>query len=115
MTGFFRRPLHPHGPRFLCLFALLTMLGGCTVGAALPVAEVITVTGDITVRGNEPFTEVVLITQENNWYVLDLTRDQRAALMTPARARVTGILRLGEWSGRPFTRLKVDELVLILE
>jgi len=35
--------------------------------------------------------------------------------MTPARARVTGILRLGEWNGRPFTRLKVDELVPILE
>jgi hypothetical protein len=91
------------------------MLAGCSVGAVLPASDVITVTGDITVRGNEPFTEVVLITQENNWYVLDLTRDQRAALMTPARARVTGILRLGEWNGRPFTRLKVDELVPILE
>jgi len=115
MTGFFRRPLHPHGPRFLCLVVLVMMLAGCSVGAVLPASDVITVTGDITVRGNEPFTEVVLITQENNWYVLDLTRDQRAALMTPARARVTGILRLGEWSGRPFTRLKVDELVPILE
>jgi len=115
MTGFFRRPLHPHGPRFLCLVVLVMMLAGCSVGAVLPASDVITVTGDITVRGNEPFTEVVLITQENNWYVLDLTRDQRAALMTPARARVTGILRLGEWNGRPFTRLKVDELVLILE
>jgi len=115
MTGFFRRPPHPHGPRFLCLVVLIMMLAGCSVGAVLPASDVITVTGDITVRGNEPFTEVVLITQENNWYVLDLTRDQRAALMTPARARVTGILRLGEWSGRPFTRLKVDELVPILE
>lgn len=95
------------------LLLLATMLGGCATGLSVPAAERVTVTGDITVRGNEPFTEVVLITDDNNWYLLDMTSEQRDALMTPARATITGPVRLGEWNGRPFARLRVDEIVLI--
>jgi hypothetical protein len=74
-------------------------------------SDVITVTGDITVRGNVPFHEVVLITDDNNWYILELTEQDRQALVTPARAEVTGVIRLGEWNGRPFTRMVVRELI----
>lgn len=89
------------------------MLGGCATGLSVPAAERVTVTGDITVRGNEPFAQVVLITDDNHWYLLDMTSEQRDALMTPARATITGPVRLGEWNGRPFARLRVDEIVLI--
>ncbi|MGB1049615.1 MAG: hypothetical protein ACPG3U_08020 [Rhodothermales bacterium] len=87
-----------------------------TAGCSAPVntfqTEPISVFGDITVRGNVPFQEVVLITDDNNWYLLDLSEQDQATLMTPARARVTGVVRLGEWNGRPFTRLTVQDLVL---
>lgn len=98
------------GTRTLLVVAFLMLLvGACATTPKTP-ADVITVTGDITVRGNVPFTEVVLITDDNNWYLLELTAEQRDGLMTPARAQVTGPIHLGEWNGRPFTRLRVIEL-----
>ena len=97
------------------LLLLATMLGACATGSSVPAVERISVTGDITVRGNEPFTEVVLITDDNHWYLLDLTQEQRRMLLTPARARITGPVSLGEWNGRPFARLRVDALVPVLE
>lgn len=95
--------------------AVMLVLGiilgtGCATTSSVD-ADIITVTGDITVRGNVPFHEVVLITDDNNWYILEMSDQEREALMTPARARVTGAIRLGEWNGRPFTRMTVHELV----
>lgn len=84
---------------------------GCASSSQME-GDVITVTGDITVRGNVPFNEVILITDDNNWYILDLTDDQRDTLLTPARAEVTGAIRLGEWNGRAFTRMTVREIIL---
>lgn len=95
----------------LVVSAMLFILGACASTPKAPAQDVITVTGDITVRGNVPFTEVVLISDDNNWYLLELTNEQRDELMTPARATVTGPISLGEWNGRPFTRLRVDELI----
>jgi len=97
------------------LLLLATMLGACATSFSVPAAERVTVTGDITVRGNEPFAKVVLITDDNHWYMLDLTQEQQRTLMTPARARITGPVSLGQWNSRPFARLKVDELVLLSE
>ena len=94
----------------VALMILLTGLSGCASTATME-SDVITVTGDITVRGNVPFHEVVLITDDNNWYILELTEQDRQALVTPARAEVTGVIRLGEWNGRPFTRMVVRELI----
>lgn len=94
------------------LLILLVGLSGCVTHEGTLHSEPITVLGEITVRGNVPFHEVVLITDDNNWYILDLSEEQRSDLMTPARARVTGPIRLGEWNGRPFTRMTVHELVL---
>ena len=99
-----------------CLLAFLVLAaGGCAESATLVTHDVITVTGDITVRGNVPFTEVVLITDDSNWYLLSLSSEQREALMTPARATVTGSIRLGEWNGQPYTRMTVTKLTPVRE
>lgn len=102
--------------RYGVLAAACVLLLMSTAGCSAPVntfqTEPISVFGDITVRGNVPFQEVVLITDDNNWYLLDLSEQDQVTLMTPARARVTGVVRLGEWNGRPFTRLTVQDLVL---
>ena len=99
---------------YLLAFLVLAA-GGCAESATLVTHDVITVTGDITVRGNVPFTEVVLITDDNNWYLLSLSSEQREALMTPARATVTGSIRLGEWNGQPYTRMTVTKLTPVRE
>lgn len=70
-------------------------------------SERITVEGMITVRGNVPFAEVVLETDNHNVYVLEMSDEQRTALMTPAKAVVNGRVFLGEWNGRPFAHLEV--------
>jgi len=67
------------------------------------------------VRGAEPFTGVVLTTADRNSYVLTLTPDQRASLVTPARLRVTGRLYAGEWRGMSFAHLEVSTLRLLDE
>lgn len=113
--GFSVRRPNQAGRHLVLLFVLAMVAGACATGSSIPAVDVITVTGDITVRGNEPFTEVVLITDDSNWYLLDLTREQRDDLLTPARATITGPISLGEWNGRPFTRLRVDEIVPVLE
>lgn len=93
----------------------LLAVGGCAETSSITTHDVITVTGNITVRGNVPFTEVVLITDDNNWYLLELSPEQRQALLTPARATVMGRIRLGEWNGRPYTRMAVSELIPVRE
>lgn len=76
-------------------------------------AEDITVEGQVTVRGNVPFHETVLVTDQRTWYLLDMDPALREGFMTPARVRVTGPVRLGEWNGQPFTRLTVRTLEIL--
>lgn len=78
-------------------------------------AEDITVVGEVTVRGNVPFHESVLVTDQDTWYLLDLDPVMREGFTTPARVRVTGPVRLGDWNGRPFTRLTVRTLEVLNE
>jgi len=91
-----------------CLLGALLILGGCAHSQSIS-ANAIQVEGVITVRGNVPFNEAVLITDDNNWYVLDLTENQEAELQTPAQARITGTVRLDFWDGRPMAFLAVQE------
>lgn len=93
---------------------LMVIFGGCT--ASHPTgSQDVTVTGMVTVRGNVPFHETVLITEDNNWYLLDMESAMRDSLMTPARIRATGPVRLGEWNGRPFTRMAVRKMDILGE
>ena len=96
---------------FLCL-----MLGLCGLGCAgapsgttpLTSQEVITVEGQITVRGNTPFTALVLETDQRNLYVLVMGEAQRQALQPtlPAHFRITGAVYADHWNGKTYTHLR---------
>ena len=63
--------------------------------------------GTITVRGNVPFTAVILQTTSRNHYILTLSPEMRARLITPIIRKVTGYLYLDQWNGRDFAHLDV--------
>ena len=96
------------------LFCL--MLGLCWLGCAgatsgtnqLTSEEVITVEGQITVRGNTPFTALLLETDHRNLYVLVMGEAERQALQPtlPARFRITGAVYADHWNGKTYTHLR---------
>jgi len=69
--------------------------------------DLLTVEGVITVRGNEPFTAVILQTENRNSYILKMSPEMRLRLITPAYRRVTGRMYLDKWNGRDFVHLEV--------
>ncbi|NNE70679.1 MAG: hypothetical protein HKN29_10005 [Rhodothermales bacterium] len=73
------------------------------------------VEGMVTVRGNEPFTVVMLQTKEDNWYILDLTPEQRTGLVNPSVQRARGTVYLGDWNGNPFAHFRVAEIERVIE
>ncbi len=95
------------------LGAASVLAGGC----AAPVAQVrspdmITVEGMINIWGAEPFTGIVLHTDERNTYVLVLDDAEREGLLTPVTARVTGRVYVDTWRGQPFAHLDVTSMEL---
>ena len=93
----------------LILLASLQLITGCA--GSNPYSEFISVEGQISVRGNEPFTAVILYTAARNYYVLNQRDEDRGDLLTPATYRVTGQLYLDQWNGRNFAHLAVSDLV----
>ena len=95
---------------------LLVFLGVCWLGCAgtapssdqARALDVITVEGQASVRGNTPFTAVMLETNQRNLYVLALNDADRQALERdlPARLRITGILYVDDWNGVPYAHLR---------
>ena len=107
----------PQTRRVLTIIALAlttTLVAGCA--ATNPAAsDRIIVEGHVSVRGNEPFTAVVLETDQRTRYLLVLTPEMRSALSAPARIRVTGRLFLGEWNGRPYAHIEVERYAFLEE
>lgn len=93
--------------KLLPLLALL-LAAGCAGTAA--VEPPVSVEGEVTVRGAEPFTGVWLETEMATYYVLVLDADDRAALVTPATYRVTGRVYRADWNGRPMAHLAVSSI-----
>lgn len=96
-------------PSALTIFGLLLLLvGGC---ASVPQIEEerISVIGEVTVRGQQPFSEYVLVTEEGNFYVLDFPDESAESVSTPARLEVTGRLHRDVWEGRPYAHIEVAE------
>jgi hypothetical protein len=88
---------------FACAACVLSV---CLVSCGtdrVPDADIITVEGMVTVRGNEPFAAYVLETSDRNTYVLVFPE----AVENPARLRVTGRLYLGEWDGQSYAHIEV--------
>ncbi len=92
--------------------ALASVLMGVPSGCAAsrPAENEITVMGDVTARGQVPFVVQVLETDDRNAYVLVMDEAQRARYVNPARLRVTGVVYVAAWNGRPFTHLRVTRL-----
>lgn len=94
-----------------CLFLGLCWLG-CGGGASganqLTSEDVITIEGQITVRGNTPFTALMLETDQRNFYVVVLNEAQRQTLQPtlPARFRITGAVYADDWNGQRFAHLR---------
>ena len=86
--------------------ALTIAVSGCRPVVRSPI-EKITVSGIVTVRGNVPFTEYVLETDENTLYVLKFAPDEVEGFSTPTGLRVSGRLYRESWGGRPFAHIEV--------
>ncbi len=92
------------------------LLGLCWLGCAgatsgtnqLTSEDVVTVEGQVTVRGNTPFTAIMLETDQRNLYVLVLGEAERRALQhtLPARFRITGAVYADDWNGRTYAHLR---------
>jgi hypothetical protein len=106
------RPKQIVGRRLLPgVFGVLVMLSidGCaSSGAAWE--DTVEVEGVVSVRGNEPFTELVLQTSDRNYYVLEFDNpDERSRMQqaTPATFSVRGPVYRGVWGSRAFAHLRV--------
>ena len=75
-------------------------------------SEAITVEGRVSVRGNTPFTVLLLETDEGLQYILALDDAARADLQPrlPARYRATGTLYEARWGGQPYAHLRPTTL-----
>ena len=107
-----RDRLQPIGALNACL--IMVVLSMTTVGCVsqhLEDSAIITVEGIVTVRGNVPFSAVILETDGHNLYILKMDTAIRDALTTPAMIRVRGRLYLDTWNALPFAHLEVKELV----
>lgn len=93
----------------LSIVLLMVLASSCSAPRAAFVDR-ITVEGMVSVRGNEPFTAVMLESDGRNLYVLRLEPADRAALLTPQRYRVTGVLSVDDWNGVRLTFLDVEEM-----
>lgn len=93
----------------LSIALLMVLVSSCSAPRAAFVDR-ITIEGMVSVRGNEPFTAVMLESEGHNLYVLRLEPADRAALLTPQRYRVTGILSVDEWNGVRLAFLDVERL-----
>lgn len=91
----------------LAVVALLTLTMCASPSIIDP--SVVTIEGAVSVRGNEPFTALMLETDQQNVYVLSFEGDLRAELQreAPGLFRVTGTLYQDDWNGKPYAFIRV--------
>ena len=104
-------PLHPVDRVYLrpAVALLLLLLAGCTASRPATM-DTIEVAGMVTVRGNEPFTELVLQTSERNHYVLKFESPEERTRMqnlAPATFTVAGEVYRDVWGSQAFAHLRV--------
>ncbi|MDA1027619.1 MAG: hypothetical protein O3B41_01015 [Bacteroidetes bacterium] len=104
-------PFHANKWRYGSFLTVLLIgaMVGC-VSVAPTAQNQITVEGRAVVMGNVPFAKLILETSDRNSYILEMSREMRDSLMTPAQIRVTGSLSVGAWNGRPFAQIQVSDL-----
>ena len=92
--------------------SLLILAASCAASKSGKPDDLLTVEGWVSVRGHEPFTKLVLRTDQRNEYVLNeeaLAAEEQIELPSdePAHLRVTGELYKDYWNGRPYAHLRV--------
>ena len=99
-------------PRYSVLATLALLMSACApTGSLNSTEQTITVEGGVTVRGNEPFTDLFLVNDQRNSYVLRLADDESSKMQSaaPGRFRVTGRLYKGDWNGLPYAFIEVTD------
>ncbi len=100
-------------PVHCLVVAIMTLfLVSCATTGDTPAdAQILTVEGGVTVRGNEPFTDLFLETDQRNSYVLKLEADERREMQraAPGQFRVSGRLYRGDWNGLPYAFIEVAD------
>ena len=90
-----------------CLFSLA--VGGCASVPQSDEEESITVTGEVTVRGQQPSSEYVLLSEGGTVYVLDFPNETDITFSTPTRLQISGRVYTDVWQGRPYAHIEVGE------
>ncbi|MEM6645411.1 MAG: hypothetical protein AAF730_04085, partial [Bacteroidota bacterium] len=93
--------------RLFSLLVSIVLLAACTSTAPRPTADTITVEGQVSMRGNEPFATYMLETDNQNLYVLTFDEDQEQTFTTASRYRLTGTVSADLWNGRRLAHLRV--------
>ena len=102
--------------RTLILVGLLAVGIAACAPTARMVDDVITVEGEVSVRGSEPFTAVWLETDDANSYVLvTASTEQADGFLSSGRYRVTGAVYRDEWNGFSVAHLRVRRFERITE
>ncbi len=91
------------------LVSMVIVLFGCSASRAP--SDSLTLEGLVTVRGNEPFTAIILQTRGRIYYILKLSIEQHRVLITPGSYSVTGRLYQDNWNGRNYPHLAVIKLL----
>ncbi|NNE45111.1 MAG: hypothetical protein HKN37_00465 [Rhodothermales bacterium] len=98
----------PSGTAFLV--SIVFICAGCLSSRAPVSPDTLIVEGIASVRGNEPFTEMMITTDGRNSYVLTFSsKELRSEMqrMAPGRFRVEGRLYKDSWQGRAWAHLEV--------
>lgn len=95
--------------RRIASLLFIILLAGCSASSQMA-TPTLTLEGAVSLRGNTPFTALMLETDQRNQYVLEMTEAQREALeqASPAYVRMTGTVYKDSWNGMPWAHLRVE-------
>lgn len=89
-------------------------LAGCAASTTTTGSQhIITVEGQVSSRGNEPFAAQMLETDDRNLYVLNLDGAPQTSFIYGRRYRIEGRLYLDDWNSFPYAHLQVLEVTEI--
>lgn len=95
---------------FAVMVGLLLVTTGCASTQTTGSQHVITVEGQVSTRGNVPFTAQMLETDQRNLYILNV-EDAPVTSFTYGRMyRITGRLYKDDWNSYPYAHLQVLEV-----
>lgn len=95
----------------VCLMSLLLSTGCASSTQTTGTQHLIIVEGQVSTRGNEPFTAQMLETADRNLYVLNLEGAPISSFIYGRTYRIKGRLYKDDWNSFPYAHLQVLEVV----